>query len=244
MGRVRAVAADADGADEEARPRTSVGKRRAREWQRLPWLSSDFINCEQSERHTGGPCVSVWMRTDNVLLSAYVQTIRHLSVLASITGSAEQFCCDEHFNLTLTNEDDMDQVTPGNKRNNGNNGNNANNGSSNNDSISSGKAHEGAVAAATAARVDDMANRAHQTIDRAASGAQPAVDKLAAGAHSAVDRASTSASHAAEGIDSRLDDLHSTGDRLTDQCRDYIEENPLKAVGIALAAGFILSRLI
>ena len=128
----------------------------------------------------------------------------------------------------------MDQLTPANKRNTTNN---------NDHSVTSG-ANEGGVAAAASARVDEMADRAHKTIDRAASSAQPAVDRLAAGAHVVVDRASTSATSAAEGIDSRLDDLHSTGDRLADQCRGYIEENPLKAVGIALAAGFILSRLI
>ena len=129
----------------------------------------------------------------------------------------------------------MDQVTPGNKRNTTTN---------NNDHSMTSGTNEGGVAAATSARVDEMADRAHKTIDRAASSAQPAVDRLAAGAHDVVDRASTSATSAAEGIDSRLDDLHSTGDRLTDQCRGYIEDNPLKAVGIALAAGFILSRLI
>ena len=131
----------------------------------------------------------------------------------------------------------MDQVTPGNKPKSTSISN------SNDNPMMSGT-NEGGVAAATSARVDDMANRAHRTIDRAASSAQPAVDRLASGAHQVVDRASTSATSAAVGIDSRLDDLHSTGDRLADQCRGYIEDNPLKAVGIALAAGFILSRLI
>ena len=135
----------------------------------------------------------------------------------------------------------MDQVTPGSKHTSTNN---TNSNTNKNDNPMTTGTSQGGVAAATTARVDDIANRAHRTIDRAASSAQPAVDRLASGAHQVVDRASTSAASAAEGIDSRLDDLHSTGDRLTDQCRGYIEDNPLKAVGIALAAGFILSRLI
>ena len=92
--------------------------------------------------------------------------------------------------------------------------------------------------------VDEFASKAHRTIDRAASGAQPTVDKIASNAHQVVDRVAVKANGAAEGLDSKLDDLQSTKNRLTDQCRNYVEDNPLKAVGIALAAGFILSRLI
>ena len=127
----------------------------------------------------------------------------------------------------------MDQATPGNR-----------NPATNSDSVSSGSGSATGVAAATERKVDEYASRAHRTIDRAASSAQPAVDKLAANAHDVVERVATKASDAAEGLDSRLEDLQSTRERLSDQCRSYVEDNPLKAVGIALAAGFILSRLI
>lgn len=129
----------------------------------------------------------------------------------------------------------MDQTTPGNRPVSNNPGNPGNStGMSGGDGDGSGVSQ----------RVDELASRAHRTIDRAASGAQPVVDRLASNAHEAVDRMSSTAASAAEGIDSRIDDLDSTRERLTDQCRDYIEENPLKAVGIALAAGFILAKLL
>jgi ElaB/YqjD/DUF883 family membrane-anchored ribosome-binding protein len=102
----------------------------------------------------------------------------------------------------------------------------------------------GGTAAGTAARVDEYASRAHRTIDRAATSAQPAVDKLATNAHEVVDRVSDTVSGAAQGLDSRIDDLQSTQERLADQCRSYVEDNPLKAVGIALAAGFILAKIL
>ena len=123
----------------------------------------------------------------------------------------------------------MDQNTPGNRP------------YSSNPSNTNGTIGDGT---GVAGRVDNLASKAHQTIDRAASSAQPVVDKLASNAHDAVDKVSSTAVDAAESIDSRLDDLGTTRDRVADQCRDYIEDNPLKAVGIALAAGFILAKLI
>lgn len=122
----------------------------------------------------------------------------------------------------------MDQTSPG-KRPNSNKTDNA---------------MDTAGGAGTARTVDDVAASAHRTVDRAASSAQPAVDRLAANAHGVVDRVSEKATGAAETIESRYDDFQSTRERLGDQCRSYVEDNPLKAVGIALAAGFILSRLI
>ena len=110
-------------------------------------------------------------------------------------------------------------------------------GSGNNRTTTSG------VQTATARVVDDAASRAHDTIDKAAAKAQPAVDRMATNAHDLVERAAVKASDAAEGVDSKVDDLRETGLRLSEQCENYVQDNPLKAVGIALAAGFILAKL-
>ena len=97
----------------------------------------------------------------------------------------------------------------------------------------------------TAARVvDDAASRAHQTIDKAAASAPHAVDRLASNAHSVVDKAAVAASDAAEGIESRVDDLQAARARISEQCQDYVQENPLKSVGIAVLVGFVLAKLI
>ena len=134
----------------------------------------------------------------------------------------------------------MDQTTPGNRPLSNNPSNAGMGGTLTTNAGGTG----GAEPSGVSARVDDLASRAHRTIDRAASSAQPMVDRLASNAHDAVDRVSSTAVDAAEGIDSRLDDFGAARDRMTDQCREYIEDNPLKAVGIALLAGFILAKLI
>jgi ElaB/YqjD/DUF883 family membrane-anchored ribosome-binding protein len=83
----------------------------------------------------------------------------------------------------------------------------------------------------------------------------PAVERVARSAHSAVDRVAGSASatvermrsgmHGAMGtMSERMHDLQSTREMWTDTARERVREHPLAAVGVALAAGYLLSRLL
>ena len=85
--------------------------------------------------------------------------------------------------------------------------------------------------------------------------ADPAIERMARGAHSAVDRVAGTASSAVERVRSgvqgavgtvseRMHDLSSSRDVWADNARERVREHPLAAVGVALAAGYLLSRFL
>lgn len=92
--------------------------------------------------------------------------------------------------------------------------------------------------------VDNAGSKAHGAIDKMSATAVPAVSRMASGAHQAVDKATQFASGAADSLEAKAGQLQDAQTRLTEECRGYVRENPLAAVGIALAAGFFLSRLL
>jgi len=92
--------------------------------------------------------------------------------------------------------------------------------------------------------IDRAGVSAHGVIDKTAGAARPAVDRLTSGAHHAVDKIAGAASHAIETLGVKGEQLTDAQARLTEAARDYVRENPLAAVGIAVATGFVLSRLL
>lgn len=92
--------------------------------------------------------------------------------------------------------------------------------------------------------VNGRAAAAHDTIDRMASSARPAVDRFVQAAHQAVDRLADAASQARQRFGSQSDSLKGQQEHLMEEARTYIRNKPGTAVGIAVAAGFILSRLL
>lgn len=67
--------------------------------------------------------------------------------------------------------------------------------------------------------------RAKENIDRIASSAHDTVDRLSARAASMADR------------------MGSSGTQYYDQTREYVVANPMRTLGIAVLAGFLLGRL-
>ena len=97
----------------------------------------------------------------------------------------------------------------------------------------------------TAARIaDNASSSAHSAIDKVSSAVKPAVDRIADGAHQAVDKFAVTASDAAESLSVKANQLRDGHARMTEECRGYVRAKPLASLGIALAAGFVLSRLI
>ena len=92
--------------------------------------------------------------------------------------------------------------------------------------------------------VGDASAGAHDTVDKMTNAVRPAVDRIATGAHKAVDKIARTAAQTAESLGAKGEQLQDAHARMTEQCRVYVRENPLAAIGIALAAGFVLSRLI
>lgn len=69
------------------------------------------------------------------------------------------------------------------------------------------------------------------------------IDQLSETAHAAVDRAAQAASQAAERFSEKGEEWLAMKDDYVAQARDYVKENPIMAVGIALAAGYLFGKI-
>lgn len=84
-------------------------------------------------------------------------------------------------------------------------------------------------------------DKARETASQMGEKAHAGVDKVTQGAHDTIDRVASAATHAAERFtDGRL--AH-TAHEWRASTTSYVREHPLTAVGIAIAAGYLLSRL-
>ncbi|MDT8321634.1 MAG: hypothetical protein RQ826_14025 [Xanthomonadales bacterium] len=84
--------------------------------------------------------------------------------------------------------------------------------------------------------------KATNTGNEHAAGA--AVDRMASGAHEAVDKIADATNHAADSLSSKGQEIKSLEERWLKKARDYVEHNPVQSLGIALASGYLLSRII
>ena len=97
----------------------------------------------------------------------------------------------------------------------------------------------------TLARTVDQASMgAHDAIDRVSDVTRPVVDRIASGAHQAVDKIVSSAGHAAETLGVKGEQLKNAQVRAMEQWRGYVRDHPVASVGMAVTAGFLLSRLV
>jgi ElaB/YqjD/DUF883 family membrane-anchored ribosome-binding protein len=92
--------------------------------------------------------------------------------------------------------------------------------------------------------VDQAFRRAHSAIDRASDAARPAIGRVAAGAHKTVDRMAGAATYAANAVEEKGERLKVAQRQMTESSSAYIRENPMTSLGLALAGGFILGRLL
>lgn len=84
----------------------------------------------------------------------------------------------------------------------------------------------------TSSGLDSLKDKASGTMDRLSSTAQDAMSRVSAAASSAAERWDTTSR-----------ELMEAKDEYVETARGYIKEHPFTAIGIALAAGFLLSRL-
>jgi ElaB/YqjD/DUF883 family membrane-anchored ribosome-binding protein len=80
--------------------------------------------------------------------------------------------------------------------------------------------------------------------DDAASRVKPAIERVAAKAHKAVDKAVDAAVPTAHWLAEQGTNLNTAQKKLVENSASYVSAHPLKSVGIALAAGFLLSRIL
>jgi ElaB/YqjD/DUF883 family membrane-anchored ribosome-binding protein len=69
-------------------------------------------------------------------------------------------------------------------------------------------------------------------------------DKAANSTHEAYDKIANATSNAAEALGEKGEQLQKAEQQLMKNCRGYISDNPITSVSIAVAAGFLLSRLL
>ena len=92
--------------------------------------------------------------------------------------------------------------------------------------------------------VDQACRSAHSAIDKASDAARPAIGRVAAGAHKTVDRMAGAATYAANAVEEKGERLKVAQRRMADSSSAYIRENPMTSLGLAVAGGFILGRLL
>jgi ElaB/YqjD/DUF883 family membrane-anchored ribosome-binding protein len=66
------------------------------------------------------------------------------------------------------------------------------------------------------------------------------IERVSQGAHKAIDRAASVASDYAERMSAKGEELMSMHEDWLDMAREYVREKPLQALGIALAAGYLV----
>jgi ElaB/YqjD/DUF883 family membrane-anchored ribosome-binding protein len=70
------------------------------------------------------------------------------------------------------------------------------------------------------------------------------IEKAATSAHQTVDMIANVTTQAVEALGEKGEQLKNSEQQLVENCRNYVYDNPIKSLGIAAAAGFLLSRLL
>lgn len=97
---------------------------------------------------------------------------------------------------------------------------------------------------ATSGGVERLAASAKSGIHSAADAAHPAIDRIASGAHRAVNSADEAANKATEALAKAGDKAGEKGEELYAAGTGYMREHPMFTIGVAMAAGYFLSRLL
>ena len=89
-----------------------------------------------------------------------------------------------------------------------------------------------------------LAAAAHERVDRLVDVARPTVDRVASAVHETVDKVAGVATQAAGNLATKTGHLKDVQNQLAEDCRLYVRDHPVKALGIAAVAGFVMSRLL
>lgn len=92
--------------------------------------------------------------------------------------------------------------------------------------------------------INQASSSMHDSIDRASDAARPAVDRIASSAHSAVDSIAAAAANAADSFGEKSGNFKEMQSQFMEDCNNYVRENPMASLGMAAAAGFLLSRVL
>lgn len=99
------------------------------------------------------------------------------------------------------------------------------------------------ISSSKTANVNQAAAGVHEKIDHASEAARPAVDRAVSGAHEAVDSMANMASQAAETFDEKSAQFKEMQAKFMENATTYVQAHPMASLGIAMAAGFLLSKM-
>ncbi len=91
--------------------------------------------------------------------------------------------------------------------------------------------------------VNQVGTALHNSIDKVADPTRSAIERASSSAHETVDKLASKAERAALAVEARRRRMAEAPNRALDQARDYVAGNPLRAVGTALAVGYVLGWL-
>lgn len=97
---------------------------------------------------------------------------------------------------------------------------------------------------ATGGNGQAAAEEAKRKAARGASTAHDTVERVADRAHDTVDKMAGAASRAADNLGERGEQFSEYSDRAIVQARTYMQEHPIATIGIAVATGFLLSKIL
>jgi ElaB/YqjD/DUF883 family membrane-anchored ribosome-binding protein len=69
-------------------------------------------------------------------------------------------------------------------------------------------------------------------------------DKVSKSVHETFDKIADAGNQAAEALGEKGQKLKNTEQKLMENCRSYVHDNPITSLGIAVVAGFLLSRVL
>lgn len=92
--------------------------------------------------------------------------------------------------------------------------------------------------------VENTSSSIHNAIDQTSDAIHPAVDQMVSGVHKAVDKLAGVATQAADTLELKSGKLKEAQSRFNESCRSQIRDKPLATLGIAVAAGFLVSWLL
>lgn len=105
-----------------------------------------------------------------------------------------------------------------------------------------------------AARKESATDKAEKTVSKAAQKAHDAIEKgkpaddivrrAANAAHDGVDKAADYATHAAESLSDKGHQIKQKEEEWVGRLNKYVQDNPVTALGIAVAGGFLISRIL
>lgn len=89
----------------------------------------------------------------------------------------------------------------------------------------------------------ETAATAENAVNRAAQGAHAMVDRVAEKAGPAIERVREGVNNASESVGRGVEQFGEMRERWLEDCRGCVRDHPLVSIGLAVAAGALLSRL-